>query len=58
MTGSYEETIVAHAIKILARRIPKGGKVDGKYLLSSDTGITREYHLTIKDITGEEAKDV
>ena len=53
----YEETIVAHAVKILARRIPKDGSVDGKYTLSSDTGLSRRFHLVLKDITSKEPVD-
>ncbi len=52
--GSYEETIIAHAVKILARRIPASGSAVGKYTISPDTGKTRVYELTLKDVTESE----
>lgn len=52
--NGYEETIIAHAIKILARRMAADTHFVGKFTLSSDTGATRYLELTLKDITKKE----
>lgn len=51
---SYEETIIAHAVRILAKRMALDTKVEGKFSVSSDTGKTRYFHLVMKDITKDE----